>query len=259
MRRSEYLAHFSRLNSAQSFQGTNTIMKRPLLSLQTLRPRSAKGQLAMIFMVATTLLSIGFAAWSYYLTQQRLIEQREDFKALVVRHLEQPIALALWNLDPANAGIILDSELGGPVQGFAVYDHLGNLWVQRGAPRSAGDLVRPSGVEVFSMAVPTIDRRITGRIEVTWSDAMLKKALNETLWLALAQLVGMNLMLLGVSWAGVDKLIFQRVHLLQQTLDHAASRDHAADIVALPVTLRDEFGAITQSINTITRRLGEEL
>lgn len=234
-------------------------MNRPLLLLQTMLPRSAKGQLAMIFMVATTLLSIGFGAWSYYLTQQRLIEQREDFKVLLHRHLGHPIALALWNFDPANASILLDSELGGSVQGFSVYDHWGNLWVQRGAPRSTVGLDRSSGVEVFSMEIPSIDDRTTGRIEVTWSDAMLKKTLNETLWLALAQLVGMNLVLLGIFWTGVDKLIFRRVHRLQQALDHAASRDVAADIMALPVTLRDEFGAITQSINTITRRLGEEL
>jgi len=234
-------------------------MKRPLSLLLAVLPRSAKGQLAVIFMVATTLLSVGFGAWSYHLTQQRLIDQREEFKILLGRHLGQPIAMALWNFDPANASIVLDSELGGSVQGLAVYDHRDSLWVQRGTPRSAAEVDRFSGVEVFSMAVPAIDNRTTGRIEVTWSDAMLKKALNETLWLALAQLVGMNLVLLGIFGMGVEQFIFKRVRRLQQALDQAVNQDLTADIVALPVTLRDEFGAITQSINTITRRLGEEL
>ena len=234
-------------------------MKMPLALLQAVLTRSAQGELAVIFMVAITFLSVGFVAWSCHLTQQRLIDQREEFKILLGRHLGQPIALALWNFDPANAGILLDSELGGNVQGLAVYDHRDQLWVQRGTPRSAAEVGRFSGVEVFSMEVPAIDNRTTGRIEVTWSDAALKKALNETLWLALAQLVGMNLVLLGIFGVGVEQLIFRRVRRLQRALDQAVNQDLTADIVALPVPLRDEFGAITQSINTITRRLGEEL
>ena len=60
-------------------------------------------------------------------------------------------------------------------------------------------------------------------------------------------------------WGGVDRLIFQRLQRLQLALDHAATRDSAVDIVPMHVTQRDEFGAITQSVNTITARLGAEL
>ncbi len=234
-------------------------MQRSLSSLQAMLPRSAKVRLAVIFMVVTTLLSVGFGAWSYYLTQQRLSEQRDVFKSLLRRHLGMPMALALWNYDIGGAKTVLDSELDGPVQGLTVYDHRGTLWMQRGAPLSGVDADRSSDVEVFSMELPLVDKHRTGHIEVVWSDTMLKKALNETLGLALAQLVGMNLVLLGILWVGVDQLIFRRVRRLQEALDHAASRDMAADILTLPVTWRDEFGAITQSINTITSRLGDEL
>ena len=46
---------------------------------------------------------------------------------------------------------------------------------------------------------------------------------------------------------------------MQQALDHAAGREQAADIVALPETTNDEFGEITRSINAITTRLGDQL
>jgi signal transduction histidine kinase len=78
-------------------------------------------------------------------------------------------------------------------------------------------------------------------------------------WLALAQLLGVGLILLAVVWVGVDQFIFKRVRRLQQALDDAIRRDGSSDMVALPVTADDEFGAITRSINAMTTRLGDEL
>jgi signal transduction histidine kinase len=68
-----------------------------------------------------------------------------------------------------------------------------------------------------------------------------------------------SLVLLAVVWVGVDQLIFKRVRALQQALDHGVARDVADEMVALPETAKDEFGAITRSINAITARLGQEL
>ncbi len=223
------------------------------------RPQSAKATLAVIALVASTLLMGVFAAGSYWITQQRLTAQRAELWSKTQRHLGQPVAQAMWNFDVKGLNAVLGSELGGSVLGLAVVDESGKLITQVGHPLPLVGGVLPSDAEVLNMDIPTVDGNPLGRILVAWSDASLRQALSATLWLALAQLVGVSLVLLAVVWVGVDRLIFKRVHQLQQALDHAAGREQAADIVALPVTERDEFGAITGSINAITARLGEEL
>jgi len=228
-------------------------------ALTGLQPKSAKATLALIVIVASALLMGIFAAGSYFVTQQRLNEQRTQLWTQVQRHLDQPVARALWNYDMSALDAALGSELGGSVLGLAVVDELGNVVTQKGqALPVAGGTLAPDS-EVLTMEIPPVDGHHLGQVLVNWSDASLRGALNTTLWLALAQLVGVSLVLLAVVWVGVDQLIFKRVHSLQRALDFAASRDVASDMVALPATSKDEFGAITRSINAITTRLGEEL
>jgi signal transduction histidine kinase len=149
--------------------------------------------------------------------------------------------------------------MGGSVLGLAVVDETGKVVTQVGRPLPVAGGTLPADAEVLSMDIPMVDGHQLGNILVGWSDASLRQALNATLWLALAQLIGVSLVLLAVVWVGVDLLIFRRVAELQQALDHAVGRDQAADIVTLPDTAKDEFGAITRSINAITQRLGDEL
>ena len=227
--------------------------------LREWRPRSAKATLAVIALVASTLLMGVFAAGSYWMTEQRLTAQRAELWAKVQRHLQQPVAQAMWNFDLKGLNAVLASELGGSVLGLAVVDESGKLVTQVGVALPVAGGVLPPDAEVLSMDIPPIDGNSLGRVLVGWSDASLRSALSVTLWLALAQLIGVALVLLAVVWVGVDLLIFRRVHQLQQALDHAAGREQAADIVALPETTNDEFGAITRSINAITTRLGDQL
>jgi signal transduction histidine kinase len=231
----------------------------PFSVLRNWKPRSAKATLATIALVASTLLMGVFAAGSYLMTEQRLHAQRTELWTQVQRHLGQPIAMALWNFDLKALNAALTSELGGSVLGLAVVDDAGKLVTQIGQSLPVAGGALPTDAEVLSFEIPPVDGHQLGHILVGWSDASLRQALNATLWLALAQLIGVSLALLAVVWVGVDLLIFRRVSALQQALDHAVSRDQAADIVTLPETANDEFGAITHSINAITRRLGDEL
>ena len=68
-----------------------------------------------------------------------------------------------------------------------------------------------------------------------------------------------NAVLLGLFWFSMDRLVFRRVAELQKALDQATTRQSSEDTVVMPVALKDEFGALTQSINAITKRLGDEL
>ena len=193
------------------------------------------------------------------MTEQRLNDEKHALWQQVQRHLGPTAGRALWVYDLPGLNAALRAELGGSVLGLAVVNDVGTLVAQQGlAPPVAGGIL-PGDAEVLVMDIPVVERQQLGRIHVAWSDATLRKALRVNLWLALAQLVAVNLVLLTVVWVGVDRLIFRRVYRLQRALDLAASRDAAADIVALPVTAADEFGAITRSINAITARLGEEL
>ena len=227
--------------------------------LRDWRPRSAKATLAVIALVASTLLMGVFAAGSYWMTERRLTAQRAELWVKMQRHLGQPVAQAVWNFDLKGLNAVLGSELGGSVLGLAVVDESGKLVTQVGQPLPASGGVLPPDAEVLSMDIPLIDGNPLGRVLVGWSDTSLREALNVTLWLALGQLIGVSLVLLAVVWVGVDLLIFRRVHQLQQALDHATGREQAVDIVALPEAIDDEFGAITRSINAITTRLGDEL
>lgn len=200
-----------------------------------------------------------FAAGSYFMTERRLTAQRNELWAQLQLHLAQPIARALWNFDLKAVNASLSAEMGGSVLGLAVVDDAGKVVTQMGQPLPIAGGTLPADAVVFTMDIPLVEEHHLGKVLVGWSDASLRSALNTTLWLALAQLVGVSLILLAVVWVGVDRLIFQRVHRLQQALDDAVHQDMADDIVALPVTAQDEFGAITRSINAITARLGEEL
>jgi len=228
-------------------------------SFTRLRPTSAKASLALIVLLASSLLIALFATGSYLMTEQRLQAQRKVLWGQVQRHLAQPVAMALWNFDLKGLEAALDSEMGGSVQGLAVVDEMGKLVTEVGqrVPMAGGTL--PADAEVLSMSIPTVDGHPLGQVLVVWSDTYLRDALNSTLWLALAQVVGVGLALLVVVWIGVDQLIFRRVHRLQRALDHAVEREIAADMVPLPEATADEFGAITRSINAITVRLGHQL
>lgn len=222
------------------------------------RPASAKATLALIVLVASTLLMGVFAAGSYWMTEKRLQAQRTELWAKMQRHLGQPVSQAMWNFDLKGLNAVLGSELGGSVLGLAVVDESGKVVTQVGQPLPVAGDTLPADAEVLSMDIPAVDGNPLGRVLVGWSDASLRAALNATLWLALAQLIGVSLVL-AVVWIGVDRLIFKRVLQLQQALDHAVSREQASDIVVLPETANDEFGAIKRSINAITARLGDEL
>ena len=215
--------------------------------------------MAIIALGVSTFLMGVFAAGSYWMTEQRLHAQRSELWGQVQRHLGQPAAMSLWNFDLKGLNAALSSEMGGSVLGLAVVDEAGKIVTQVGQPLPVAGGTLPINAEVLSMDIPPVEGHQLGRILVAWSDASLRDALNATLWLALAQLVGVSLVLLAVVWLGVDILIFRRVYGLQRALDHAVSRDEAADMVALPETANDEFGAITRSINAITQRLGNEL
>ncbi len=230
-----------------------------LSALSAWRPASAKATLAVIVLAASTLLMGVFAGGSYWMTEKRLQAQRAELWAKMQRHLGQPVSQVMWNFDMKGLNAVLGSELGGSVLGLAVVDESGKLVTQVGLALPAAGGTLPANAEVLSMDIPPVDGNPLGRVLVGWSDASLRQALNATLWLALAQLIGVSLVLLALVWVGVDRLIFRRVLQLQQALDHAVSRDQAADIVALPETANDEFGAITRSINAITVRLGDEL
>lgn len=224
-----------------------------------LRPKSAKASLAVIGLVVSTLLMGLFGAGSYYLTEQRLFEQKREFWKQLEQHLGPPVAKALWVYDMAGLNAALRAELGGSVLGLAVVDDVGTVVAQQGLllPLSGGTL--PADAAILSMDIPKVGRQELGRIHAAWSDATMREALRTTLWIALAQLITVSLVLLAVVWLGLERFVFSRVKELQQALDQATSRDMAADIVPLAVTTEDEFGAITHSINVITERLGEEL
>jgi two-component system NtrC family sensor kinase len=215
--------------------------------------------LATIVLVASTLLMAVFAAGSYWMTEQRLHAQRSELWEQVQHHLGQPASVALWNFDLKGLNAALVSEMGGSVLGLAVVDETGKLVTQVGQQLPVAGGTLPPDADVLSMDVPLVDGHPLGHILVGWSDASLRQTLDATLWLALAQLIGVSLVLLAVVWVGVDQLIFRRVAALQRALDYAVGRDQASDFVSLPDTTNDEFGAITRSINAITQRLGNEL
>ena len=150
-----------------------------------------------------------FAVSSYGLTEQRLHAQRGELWAQVQRHLGLPVSTSLWNFDLKGLNAALSSELGGSVLGLAVVDETGKIVTQIGQrlPVAGGEL--PSNAEVLSMDIPPVDGHQLGRVLVGWFDASLRQTLNATLWLALAQLVGVSLVLLAVVWVGVDLLIFR--------------------------------------------------
>ena len=229
------------------------------IALREWRPQSAKATLAVIALAASTLLMAVFAAGGYWMTEQRLTAQRAELWGKTQRHLGQPVAQFMWNFDVKGLKALLASELGGSVLGLAAVDESGKLITQVGYPLPVAGDTLPPDAEVLSMDIPPVDGNRLGHVLVVWSDASLRQTLSATLWLALAQLVGVSLVLLTVVWVGVDTLIFKRVRQLQRALDDAVAREHTADIMALPETANDEFGAITRSINAITARLDEEL
>ena len=227
--------------------------------LRRILPQSVKGQLTVMLMVAMTCLMCAFAALSYYLTQQWFEQQKNTAKASVSQQLAGPASKASWNFDAEALNALLDAALLGSVTELVVYNDAGKEFARRSVAAAAGTQANPQSQQNFDIALPPVSGRAMGHIRVAWSDAPLKDALHATLRRSIIQIILVNAVLLGLFWFSMDRLVFRRVAELQRALDQAISRQGAEDVVAMPVPQKDEFGALTQSINAITKRLGDEL
>ncbi len=220
----------------------------------TLR-RSVRLRLAVLLMAVVTVLTAIIGGWSYGLAQQRLQNERSQFKADLARQLGAPLASAMWNYDKTAAMVLMDTKIGTQIIGLTLFDTKGEAWLTHKQP----DASTLESVEVFRIELPQVENTPMGTLEVRWSDAGFQQTMAQAVRVLVVQVLLLNGFLLAVFWSGVDRLLFRRVRALQQALDHAASRDLATDIVSLPIPHQDEFGALTRSINTITSRLREEL
>lgn len=222
-------------------------------------PQSVKGRLIAILVGVVTCLMCGFGAYSYLLTQQAFARQKEAARALVERQLAIPASNALWNFDVTAMEALLESALGGSVHELVVYTADGREFARRALTGAGVAGTDPGLIQKFDLAVPPVEGRALGHIQVSWSDGPLTAALNATLQRAVMEIVLLNLALVALFWFSMDRLVFRRVATLQQALDHAATREHGHEMVDIPVAVSDEFGALTRSINTITQRLGAEI
>ena len=217
--------------------------------------RSVRLRLAVLLMAVVTGLTLAIGLWFYGTARAHLEENREQFKQELTRQLGPPMASAMWNFDRTAAAVLLDSKLGAMVLSIQALDPQGRPWLTRQTAAADG----ASTGETFHIALPPVDGTDVGSLEVRWSDAPFEQTMHQTLRILVVQVLLLNAFLLVVFWVGVDRLVFRRVATLQAALDHAASRERSSDMVELPVRAQDEFGALTGSINTITRRLRTEL
>ena len=195
---------------------------------------------------------------SYYLTQQWFEQQKDTVPKLrSPSNWLDPASKALWNFDAEALNALLDAALGGSVTELVVYTDAGKEFAKRSKPSLSN--VEVQSQQTFDIDLPPVNGRSMGRIQVTWSDAPLKEALHSSVRRSIVEIIVVNAVLLGVFWFSMDRLVFRRVAELQRALDQATSRTDSEDVVAMPVALKDEFGALTQSINAITQRLGDEL
>lgn len=222
--------------------------------------RSVRLRLAVSLMVAATVLTASFTAWIYQLAIHHLEHDHEEYKTALRHELAQPMAVAMWNYDNAAAAALLDAKLGSMVKSITALDSRGQVWMRRGEP--IGDTTQGSALEsseVFRIELPQVDGMPVGMLDVYWSDALYRSAMSQMGKALVWQLVLLNAFLFVVFWVGIQRLVFRRIHVLQQALDQAAAQKLSTDITALPVQASDEFGALTASINRITTRLRSEL
>ncbi|TXH88888.1 MAG: HAMP domain-containing histidine kinase [Rhodoferax sp.] len=221
--------------------------------------RSVRLRLAVLLMVAATLLTGAIGAWIYQLAVSHLQHDREEFKTALIHELAQPMAGAMWNFDTAAAAALLDAKLGSMVRSITAIDARGQVWMQRGGQDEDNAPTASDSGEIFRIPLPPVEGMQVGVLEVHWSDAVFRDAMVKMGQLLVLQLVLLNVFLFLVFWVGAQRLVFHRVHTLQQALDQAAAQKLSTDIAELPVQASDEFGALTASINRITTRLRREL
>ena len=82
-------------------------------------------RLAVLLMVAATLLTGAIGAWIYQLAVSHLQHDREEFKTALIHELAQPMAGAMWNFDTAAAAALLDAKLGSMVRSITAIDARG--------------------------------------------------------------------------------------------------------------------------------------
>lgn len=221
--------------------------------------RSVRLRLAVLLMVAATLLTGAIAAWIYQLAVNHLQRDREEFKTALIHELAQPMAGAMWNFDTAAATALLDAKLGSMVKSITAIDSRGQVWMQRGVSADGAQGLAPDSGEVFRIPLPQVEGMQVGALDVQWSDAVFRDSMVKMGQVLALQLVLLNVFLFLVFWVGAERLVFHRVHTLQQALDQAAAQKLSTDIAELPVQASDEFGALSESINRITTRLRREL
>lgn len=224
-------------------------------------------RLKVLFVVIITVVLAISGTYSQYKLRSDLEERNRQLRQGIITRLGISLPSALWDLDKAKVGSILEAEMLPPeVLGIRVYD--ANIGLFTGKIRMpGGELVtatptsNPEGfpVETTLMFRSTLNENVNvkpspvGRVVLNFSRAQIDAALRSELTRKLIEILVLDLSLVGILALSL-RMVFEPLQQLRTALFDLAIRE-TDEVGELPENRVDEFGDVILGFNRIQRKL----
>lgn len=229
--------------------------------------RGIQFRLKILFVVIITLVLAISGSYSQYKLQNELEGRNSQLRQGVITRLQISLPSALWDLDKAKVGSILEAEMLPPeVLGIRVFDTSVGLFAGkvrtsdgRLGNASADTLIDGTPVEsalVFrSSATDSAPGRPApvGRVVINFSRAGIDATLRAEFARKVIEILVLDLSLVAILGLSL-RMVFEPLQQLRLGLFELATRD-TEEVEELPENRLDEFGDVIRGFNRIQRKL----
>ncbi len=229
--------------------------------------RGIQFRLKVLFVVIITVVLAISGTYSQYKLRNDLEERNRLLRQGIISRLGISLPSALWDLDKAKVGSILEAEMRpSEVLGIRVYD--ANIGLFTGKIRlPSGEIATASSsstldgfpVEATLMFRSTLNENVNvkpapvGRVVINFSRAQIDEILRSELTRKLIEILVLDLSLVGILSLSL-RMVFEPLKQLRTALFDLAIRE-TDEVGELPENRFDEFGEVILGFNRIQRKL----
>lgn len=229
--------------------------------------RGIQFRLKILFVVIITLVLAISGTYSQYKLHNELESRNNQLRQGIITRLQISLPSALWDLDKAKVGSILEAEMLPPeVIAIRVYDtsvglFAGKLRGKRGQLTALEQDLPIDGTPVDSPLVfynsvtesLALKPTAVGRVLINFSREQIDAALRAELIRKLIEILVLIVALVAILSLSL-RMVFEPLQHLRDALFALAQRE-TENVEELPEDGTDEFGEVIRGFNRIQRRL----
>jgi two-component system NtrC family sensor kinase len=229
--------------------------------------RGIQVRLKILFVVIVTFVLAVSGTYSQYKLHQDLENRNAQLLQGITTRLQISLPSALWDLDRAKVGSILEAEMLPPeVLGIRVFDSNVGLFIGkfrnvRGEMSSTSPTSLIDGIPIETPLIfygASGDRGVVkpvavGRVVINFSRKQIEAALQSELMRKLLEVLVLDVSLVVILSLSL-RMVFEPLQQLRDSMSDLATRE-AEEVGELPEMRVDEFGDVARGFNQILRQL----